>query len=100
MFFLRFLNFKNTLIGTISANDSKKKIMSKQYFLELLMQANHQFIMQVNHINYFLNPKKMHFVNEIGLVALNEKNNRASIVLLERINSIIIDNRTFFIKAN
>ncbi len=74
--------------------------MTKQFFLELLMQANHQFIIQVNHINFFLNLKKTHFINEIGLVAVNTKSNQPSIVLLDTINSITIDNQTFFIKSN
>jgi hypothetical protein len=72
--------------------------MNKQKFLELLMQANHQFIMQVNNINFFLNPKKEHFVNEVGVIAVDERLNKASIVLLNQINSIIIDSKTFFIK--
>ena len=72
--------------------------MNKQKILELLMQANHQFIVQVNNINFFLNPNKKHFVNDIGIIAVNESGSKASIVLLNQISSIIIDSKTFFIK--
>jgi len=73
--------------------------MNKQKFKELLLQANHQFIMQVNNINFFLNPNKKHVINDVGLIAIDENTNKASIVLLDHINEIIIDSKTFFIKS-
>ena len=63
------------------------------------MQANNQIIIKVNDISFFLNPRKKHFINDIGIIAVNENNNKASIVLLESINSIIIDSRIFFLKS-
>jgi len=73
--------------------------MKKEDIIEMLMQANHQFIINVNHINYVLNLNDRHFINDLGLVAINQKTNRASIVFLDKINSIIIDSKTFFIKS-
>lgn len=73
--------------------------MNKRKFTELLMQANHQFIMQVNHINFFLNLKKEHIINDIGIVAINQHTGKATIVFLDTINEIIIDSKTFFIKS-
>lgn len=73
--------------------------MKKEDIKEMLMQANHQFIIKVNHINYILNLKGKHFINDLGLVAINQNTKRVSIVFLEKINSIIVDNKTFFIKS-
>lgn len=69
--------------------------MEKQLFKKKMLEAKNQFLIQVKEDVFFINTHKKHLSNDLGVVAINEKTGKSTIVLIEDIDAILVDGERF-----
>jgi hypothetical protein len=67
--------------------------MKKKKFESILSEARNQFLINVNTERFFVNLSKKLVMNELGVIAINEKTGSASIVFIEDIDSVVVDGK-------
>lgn len=65
--------------------------MQKKKFDKILSQTKNQLLILIKEERFYLNLQKELVLNDLGVIAINERTGSASIVFFDDINAIISD---------
>ena len=67
--------------------------MEKQKFEDIIAKTRNQLLLIVRNENFYINLQKRLVLNELGVIAVNERTGTASIVFFNDIDAVISDSK-------